>query len=166
MAPSGARNISFGLGMDNTTINTLAISSLRANRDATNSTVTVNRSIQHLFIGGNVENTNIQAGYEQSLFADTAFPSTSAFTSGSGVFFGSAPPTITNPRVSPDTQLLEPYAQNGGAIYGRIAGNIVNSVISASVDPNPSGISTQAFEQPNQTIYPFARRITWCCPGA
>ncbi len=76
IAPSGSRNVSFGLGMDNVTINSLTIQYLRANRDATNSTVTVSRSIQNLFIGGNVENTNIQAGYQQSLFADANFPAT------------------------------------------------------------------------------------------
>jgi hypothetical protein len=161
IAPSGARNVQFGLGMDNTTINSLAIKSLKVNRDATNSTVTVSRSIQNLNIGGNVENTNIQAGYQQSLFAASIFPSTSIFTSGSGVFFGSTPPTITNRVVSADTQLDEPLAQNGGSIVGRIAGNIVNSIISASVDPNPSGLSPSVvdnsgqFQSKNATIFPF-----------
>ncbi len=137
MAPSGSRNVSFGLGMDNVTINSLAIQSLRANRDATNSTVTVTRSIQNLFIGGQVENTNIQAGYCQSLFTDTNYPPTSLLSAGSGVFFGTPPPTITDPQVSPSLTFLEPFAQNGGSIAGRIAGNITNSVISASVDPQP-----------------------------
>src|SRR5262249_15123135 len=45
VAPSGARNISFGLGMDNVTISSLIISSLRANRDALSSNITVSRSI-------------------------------------------------------------------------------------------------------------------------
>jgi hypothetical protein len=162
IAPSGSRNVSFGLGMDNTTINSLAIQSLRVNRDATNSSVTVSRSIQNLNIGGNVENTNIQAGYEQSLFAASFFPSSSPFTSGSGVFFGDTPPTITNHVLSPDQQLLEPLAQNGGSISGRIAGNIVNSVISASVDPNPSGLAPSAVDstgtfqaKTNNVIFPF-----------
>lgn len=157
MAPSGSRNVQFGLGMDNTIVDSLAIQNLRVNRDATNSTVTSERSIQNMVIGGNVENTNIQAGYEMSLFAESIFPATSIFTSGSGVFFGNSPPTITNPVVSPDTALTEPLAQNGGVINGRIAGNIVNSVISASVDPNPSGAATTtAFEAKNSdTISPF-----------
>ena len=55
VAPSGSRNISFGLGMDNVTINSLIISSLRANRDATNSNVTVSRSIGNMLIGGDVD---------------------------------------------------------------------------------------------------------------
>jgi hypothetical protein len=161
MAPSGARNISFGLGMDNVTINSLIIASLRANRDATNSTVTVSRSVQNLFIGGPVENTNIQAGYAQSLFYDTNFPPTSLLAAGSGVFFGTPPPTITNHQVNTVTNFLEPYAQNGGSIHGRIAGNITNSVISASVDPNPSGLSPSVvddsgqFEQSKGETYPF-----------
>lgn len=157
MAPSGSRNVQFGLGMDNTIVDSLAIQNLRINRDATNSTVTSERSIQNMNIGGNVEDTNIQAGYQMSLFAESVYPSTSPFTSGSGVFFGNSPPTITNPVVSPDTELTEPLAQNGGVINGRIAGNIVNSVISASVDPNPSGTATYtAFENKNsQTIFPF-----------
>jgi hypothetical protein len=161
MAPSGSRNVSFGLGMDNTTINSLAIQSLKVNRDATNSEVTVSRSIQNLNIGGNVENTNIQAGYQQSLFAQTAFPSANPFSSGQGVFFGSPPATISNHRISPSTDMLEPIAQNGGQINGRIAGNIVNSVISASVDPNPSGLSPSVvdisgqFEPVTKVNFPF-----------
>jgi hypothetical protein len=141
MAPSGSRNVAFGLGMDKVTINSLAIQNLRANRDATNSTVTVSRSIQDLFLGGPIENTNIQAGYAQSLFFDTNNPSLSLTSPPSGVFFGTPPPTITNRHVNPNTEFLEPLAQNGGSIQGRIAGNITNSVISASVDPNPSGLN-------------------------
>jgi hypothetical protein len=161
MAPSGARNISFGLGMDNVTINSLAIASLRANRDATNSTVTVSRSIQNLFIGGQVQNTNIQAGYSQSLFADTNYPPTTLGAEGSGVFFGTPPPTITNHQVNVSSTFLEPFAQNGGSIAGRIAGNITNSVISASVDPNPSGSSPSVvddsgqFEPSHSNNFPF-----------
>ncbi len=161
IAPSGSRNIAFGLGMDYVTINSLAIASLRANRDASNSTVTSSRSIQNLFIGGPVENTNIQAGYSQSLFATTNFPSTSLSTPSSGVFFGTPPPTITDHQVSPSSGFLEPFAQNGGSISGRIAGNITNSVISASVDPNPSGSSPSfvdtsgQFEQVHGNKFPY-----------
>lgn len=160
VAPSGSRNVSFGLGMDNVTINSLTIQNLRVNRDATNSTLTVSRSIQNMLIGGNIVNTNIQAGYAQSLFEDIAYPSV-GFTAPSGVFYGTPPPTITNHQTAPESGQLEPYAQNGGSIAGRIAGNIINSVISASVDPNPSGIApsvvdnTGQFEQKNSNIFPF-----------
>ena len=144
IAPSGSRNIAFGLGMDNVIINSLLISSLRANRDATNSTVTVSRSIGNMLIGGPVENTNVQAGYFQSLFADANFPATSLFATGTGAFFGTPPPTITNHVTNPSTGVMEPYAQNAGSIRVRIAGDLTNSVFSASVDPNPSGLSPSA----------------------
>jgi hypothetical protein len=161
IAPSGSRNIAFGLGMDNVIINSLTISSLRANRDATNSTVTISRSIGNMLIGGPLENTNIQAGYFQSLFADENFPATSIFTAGSGVFFGTPPPTITNHVTNPTTGVIEPYAQNAGSIRVRIAGDVTNSVISASVDPNPSGLSPSVvdaagqFEKSNGNRFPF-----------
>jgi hypothetical protein len=160
LAPSGSRNISFGLGMDNVLINSLAISSLRANRDATNSTVTVSRSIGNMLIGGPVEDTNVQVGYAQSLFTDANLPSTSFATPSSGVFFGTPPPTITN-RVPSSTGLPEPAAQNGGSLRVRIAGDVTNSVFSASVDPNPSLLSPSLvdsaglFEKSNGNIFPF-----------
>ncbi|HZW32563.1 MAG TPA: hypothetical protein VFF52_17750, partial [Isosphaeraceae bacterium] len=156
MAPSGSRYVNFGLGMDNVTINSLTISALRANRDATNSTVTVSRSIGNLLIGGPVENTNVQAGYAQSLFTDTNFPPTSVLGAGSGVFFGTPPPTITDPQVISTTGLTEPYAQNTGTMRVRIAGDVTNSVFSASVDPNPSGLSAIEFEKSRPNIpFPF-----------
>jgi hypothetical protein len=138
LAPSGARNISFGLGMDNVTINTNAISSLTANRDAINSNVTVSRSIGNLLIGGDVQNTNINVGELQSLFTFANFPPSSALVSGTGVFFGDLPPTVANPQTNPLTDNLEPIAQNGGTLNGRIAGNITNSLFTASVDGDPS----------------------------
>jgi hypothetical protein len=161
IAPSGSRNVAFGLGMDNVTINSLIIQNLRANRDATNSTLTVSRSIQNMLIGGNVENTNIQAGYSQSLFEDEVYPATSVLTAASGVFYGTPPPTITNRMPAPETGYVEPFAQNGGSIAGRIAGNIVNSVISASVDPNPSNLTPSfiddsgVFQPRTKNIFPY-----------
>jgi hypothetical protein len=165
IAPSGSRNISFGLGMDNVIINSLAISSLRANRDATNSTVTVTRSIGNMLIGGPVENTNVQAGYVQSLFSDINVPATSLLGTGTGAFVGTPPPTITNRNTNPTAGIaitaLEPYAQNGGSIRVRIAGDVTNSVFSASVDPNPSGLSPSVvdtagqFEKPHGNRFPF-----------
>ena len=78
-APSGSRNIAFGLGMDNVTITSLSIASLRANRDALNSNVTVSRSIQNLLIGGDVQNTNINVGEAQSLFTFANLPPSELF---------------------------------------------------------------------------------------
>ncbi len=138
VAPSGSRDISFGLGMDNVTINSLAISSLTANRDAIGSTVTVSRSIGNLVIGGVVQNTNINVGELQSLFTFANTPATSVFSSGQGVFFGALPPTVANPQTNPLTDNLEPIAQNGGTLNARIAGNVTNSLITASVDGDPS----------------------------
>ena len=153
VAPSGSRNIVFGLGMDNVTINSDTIQSLSANRDATNSQVTVSRSIGNLLIGGDVTNTNINVGESQSLFTFANVPPSisaaqilsGAPTSGSGVFWGGLPPTVANPQTNVLTQQMEPFAQNGGTINARIAGSVNGSVISASVDPNPSGLLTPLF---------------------
>jgi hypothetical protein len=146
VAPSGSRNVSFGLGMDNVTINSLAISSLRANRDAIDSNVTVERSIGNLQIGGDVTGTNIAVGQLQSLFTFANTPPTSVLdVSGSGVFYGDPPPTVASPEENPLTLRLEPIAQNGGNIQARIAGSVTNSTFSASVDPNPSQLFEPVF---------------------
>jgi hypothetical protein len=152
VAPSGSRNISFGLGMDNVTINSLAVRTLRANRDATNSNVTVSRSIANVLIGGDVNNSNINVGEQQSLFTFANLPPTTLFASGSGAFFGEPPPTIINPETNPLTGFVEPFAQQGGSMTARIAGDVDNSTFSASVDPNPPAIATTAFGQPGNLV--------------
>jgi hypothetical protein len=139
VAPSGSRNVVFGLGMDNVTINSDAISSLTANRDVSNSQVTVSRSIGNLLVGGDVTNTNINVGESQSLFTFANDPP------NNGVFFGGLPPTVAKPQTNPLTGQMEPFAQNGGTIDARIAGSVNGSVISASVDPNPSTLLTPVF---------------------
>ncbi|HKI19409.1 MAG TPA: hypothetical protein VKA15_16100, partial [Isosphaeraceae bacterium] len=139
IAPSGARNISFGLGMDNVTINSNLIRSLRANRDATSSNVTVSRSIGNMLIGGDVTSTNVNVGESQSLFSDVAFPGDAITGLGPfGAFYGDPPPIITNHETNPLSGLVEPYAQSGGTLETRIAGSLTNSVFSASVDTYPS----------------------------
>jgi hypothetical protein len=138
LAPSGSRNIEFGQGMDNVTINSLAIQNLTANRDSIDSQVTVSRSIGNLLIGGDVQNTNINVGELQSLFTFANFPPSTLFAAGTGVFFGDLPPTVANPQVNPVTDNVEPIAQNGGTLNARIAGNITNSLFTASVDGDPS----------------------------
>jgi len=153
MAPSGSRNIAFGLGMDNVTISSLAISSLRANRDALNSNVTVSRSIGNLLIGGDVANTNVNVGEGQSLFTFLSLPTSPPFTSaGTGAFFGDPPPTVVNPETNPLTDQMEPFAQNGGTIKARIAGSVINSIFSASVQPDPTGLTGAGFGTPNQNL--------------
>jgi hypothetical protein len=154
MAPSGSRNISFGLGMDNVTISSLAISSLRANRDALSSNVSVSRSIGNLLIGGDVQNTNINVGQSQSLFTFTALPPSNQFGLGSGAFFGEPPPLVNNTETNVLTGQMEPFAQNGGTMIARIAGSVVNSVFSASVNPDPSGLLGPVFGGTQQQVLP------------
>jgi hypothetical protein len=146
VAPAGSRNVFFGRGMDNTFINTAFIQNLQANRDATNSAVTVKRTIGNMAIGGDVTNSFIQSGYDQELSAVANTPVTSVSgqpISAGGVFNGQAPPTIGNRILNPvlnQPSLSPPLAHGGGFIHGRIAGNVTNSIVSVSVDPNPSGI--------------------------
>ena len=104
------------------------------------------RTIGNMIIGGDVVNSLIQSGYDQELSAVASSPATSiqgqAVPAG-GVFNGEAPPTIVN-RIA-NTLLnqptLSPLAHGGGGIHGRIAGNVINSIVSVSVDPDPSGIN-------------------------
>jgi hypothetical protein len=156
IAPSGSRNIAFGLGMDNVTISSLSIASLRANRDALNSTVTVSRSIQTLLIGGDVQNTNVNVGEAQSLFTFANLPPTTSLlgASGSGAFFGEPPPTVGNPEENILTGQFEPIAQNGGTMQVRIAGSVINSIFSASVQPDPTGLTGNGFGTPQDLILP------------
>ncbi len=154
IAPSGSRNIEFGLGMDNVTISSLAIASLRANRDALNSTVTVSRSIQNLLIGGDVQNTLVNVGEAQSLFTFANLPPTTLFASGSGAFYGEPPPTVGNPELNTLTGQVEPVAQNGGTIQARIAGSVIDSIFSASVQPDPTGLTGNGFGTKEDLILP------------
>ena len=142
VAPSGSRNVFFGQGMDNVYINTEFIQNLQANRGAVGSAVTVKRNIGNLVMGGDVINSFIQSGYDQELSAVANTPATSvqgATVPAGGVFNGEAPPTIMN-RISNavfNEATFSPLAHGGGAIHGRIAGNVTNSIFSVSVDPNP-----------------------------
>jgi len=146
VAPSGSRNVFFGQGMDNVYINTEFIQNLQANQGASgsaamDSAVTVKRNIGNLVMGGDVINTVIQSGYDQNLSAVANLPASSVpvVPSPAGVFNGEAPPTIIN-RISNaafNQTNFSPLAHGGGEIHGRIAGNVTNSIISVSVDPNP-----------------------------
>jgi hypothetical protein len=164
VAPSGSRNVYFGQGMDNTFINSEFIQNLQANRGAVGSAVTVKRNIGNLIMGGDVINTFIQSGYDQELSAVANSPVTSISgitVPAAGVFNGEAPPTIMN-RISNATinqATFSPLAHGGGAIHGRIAGNVTNSIISVSVDPNPSGVNINTnqgnFQNVTSTTFPF-----------
>ncbi len=161
VAPSGARDVYFGQGMDNTYINTEFIQNLQANRGAVGSNVTVKRTIGNMVMGGDVINTNIQAGYDQELSMVANAPVTSingVTVAAGGVFNGEAPPTIVN-RISNqilNQETFSPLAHGGGQLHGRIAGNVTNSIISVSVDPNPSGINNPGqFQNTTSTTFPF-----------
>ncbi len=161
VAPAGSRNIYFGQGMDNTYINTAFIQNLQANRGAVGSAVTVKRNIGNMVMGGDVINSFIQSGYDQELSAVANSPVTSIqgqTVPAGGVFNGEAPPTIFN-RISNallNQATYSPLAHGGGEIHGRIAGNVTNSIISVSVDPNPSGVNNPGqFQQLTSTTFPF-----------
>jgi len=161
VAPSGSRNVYFGRGMDNTFINTGFIQNLQANRGAIGSAVTVKRNIGNLIIGGDLVNSLIQSGYDQELSAVASSPVTALqgqTVPAGGAFNGEAPPTILN-RVSNATvnqATFSPLAHGGGEIHGRIAGNVTNSIVSVSVDPNPSGINNPGqIEQVTSRHFPF-----------
>ena len=147
VAPAGSRNVYFGRGMDNTFINTAFIQNLQANRGAVGSAVTVKRTIGNMVLGGDLTNSFIQSGYDQELSAVANQPATTIAgfaVPAAGVFNGQAPPTIQN-RIqnTPELQTtFSPLAHGGGFIHGRIAGNVTNSIVSVSVDPDPSGINT------------------------
>lgn len=150
----GTRNVFFGRGMDNVKINTLFIQNLQANRGANNSTVTAMRQIGNMVIGGDMINTNIQSGYIQNLASASSTPGT-VFSAGGGVFNGAQLPTILN-RVQFSQAVNEPLAHGGGQIQGRIAGDVINSVVSVSVDPDPSGITSPGqFENATSRRFPF-----------
>ncbi len=116
LAPNGSRAIEFGKGMDTVTILTHYIDSLQANRGALNSNVTVDRNVGRVTIGGDVQNTQFLAGYQQGLAS------------------------IFQTQTAPTTA---PNAQDGGAIDNvLIAGSVTNSVFAASVDPDQGTFGT------------------------
>ena len=103
VAPSGSRNISFGLGMDNVTINSLAISSLQANRDAPQ--LERHRSAVRSATCSSAatwQNTNVNVGESQSLFTFVNLPRRRPSAQPAPASSSATPPpTITNPRVNP-----------------------------------------------------------------
>ncbi len=161
VAPSGSRDVYFGQGMDNTYINTQFIQNLQANRGAVGSAVTVKRAIGNMVMGGDVINSYIQSGYNQILSGVANSPVTSiqgVTVAAAGVFNGQSPPTIVN-RISNaiyNQDTSSPLAHGGGQIHGRIAGNVTNSIISVSVDPNPAGINNPGqFQTRTSNTFPF-----------
>lgn len=114
LAPGGTRNLYFGKGMDTATIKTHTVQTLFANRGAIGSTLTSDRQIGNMEFGGDVVNTTILSGYNQSL--------TSA---------------LSNPTNPPT-----PNPQAGGQMRVTIAGNVTNSVFASSVVPGSNGFGS------------------------
>ncbi|WZO96700.1 hypothetical protein EP7_003705 [Isosphaeraceae bacterium EP7] len=107
LTPGGSRNLQFGKGMDNVSVLTHNIQTVSANRGATNSSISANREAGLLRFGGDVQGTTVESGVNQDLL--------SAFNNQSD-------PTTSN-------------AQSGGGMTVQIAGNVVDSVFAASVEP-------------------------------
>jgi hypothetical protein len=155
LAGGTVRNAFFGLGMDNTKINADVIGGIQANRGVTDSQVTVARGIGRFVSGGDVVGSNVQSGYAMQFELD-----------GADLLNGVPTPSIINRELN-SNNLLGPLAGNGGQINARIAGDVVNSVFSASVEPVPNyflantpGVLTQPstinfpFGAPGNVIYP------------
>ncbi len=124
LAPNGSRNISFGHGMDNVDILTHIINDLKANRGALNSRVLVDRTISKVTIGGDVVNTQVETGLQQNF--------TNIFQTITGTTSTSATGTPTVPPAAPPDPL---NAQVGGGMTVLVAGDVTNSVFTASVQP-------------------------------
>jgi len=135
VAPSGARNVVFGRGMDTVEIRAHVINTLMANRGALNSNVAVDRAITREDFGGDVNNTRVLTGYQQnyaSIFSTVTGLSTSILSSSSP-----APPPIPT------------SAQVGGGQSVHVAGDVTNSVFASSVVP-----FNGRFGDPNQLVLP------------
>ncbi|MDR3633564.1 MAG: hypothetical protein P4L84_06990 [Isosphaeraceae bacterium] len=133
IAPNGSRDVYFGLGADNVQINSEVISSLKANRGLIGSTITTTRGINSFFSGGDVVNSNVQSGYDLQNFLTFI---SNVESSGTPV------PTVENRFLNTNTQRYVPSTVNDGHINALIAGDVTNSVFSASVEPNPSNSTT------------------------
>ena len=121
LAPNGSRNISFGLGMDKVDILTHVINNLQANRGALNSRVLVDRTISKVTIGGDVDHTDVETGLQQNF--------TNIFQTITGTSSTSTTPVA--PAVPPDPT----NAQVGGGMTVLVAGDVTDSVFTASVQP-------------------------------
>jgi len=155
IAPGGTRDVSFGRGMDNVVINTEFISHLHANRGAVGSTVTASRTIDNMVMGGDLINSLIQSGYEQTINANAVSPG-SVFSAGGGAFNGVAPPSIIDRNSNTVAGAELPAAHGGGGINAHIAGNVIDTIVSVSVDPDPSGLNAPGqFETIGSRRFPF-----------
>ncbi|GAC1475549.1 MAG: hypothetical protein NVSMB9_28310 [Isosphaeraceae bacterium] len=133
VAPNGSRHVSFGKGMDTVEIRSHVIDTLKANRGALNSNVYVDRSIDRIELGGDVVNTQVLAGYDQNY--GNIF--TTITGQSNNPFGGSRPAPPPKPI----------NALPSGGLTAHIAGDVVNSVFAASVEP-----FNNTFGDPNQLV--------------
>lgn len=123
VAPNGARNIVFGRGMDTVDILTHTINTLTANRGALNSNVFVDRTISKANFGGDVAQTTVLSGYQQS------------FSNIINTVTGQASVSAFSPTPQPAPPPKPQNAETGGGMTVLVAGDITNSVFAASVQP-------------------------------
>jgi hypothetical protein len=148
IAPNSLHNAVFGKGMDNVDIYTHIINTLQANRDALNSQVFVDRTISNAMIGGPVNNTDVITGVMQNyqnIYDNVTGQSSNPIISGSV----SAPPLPLN-------------AQTGGGMTVLVAGDVTDSVFSASVQPGTttttsSGVTVPQFGGANDLVLPTGK---------
>jgi hypothetical protein len=136
VASNGLKNAAFGRGMDTVEILTHVINTLEANRGALHSNVFVDQTISRVQFGGDVVNTNVLTGVTQNF---ATIRSNILGTGATGA--PTAPPKPTNAKLF-------------GGMTVLVAGNVTDSVFSASVEPftNPAG--NQVFGDPNQVVLP------------
>lgn len=121
LTPTGSRNLFFGKGFDTASVYTHSLENLYANRDALNSTITSERMIGNLMIGGNVANVTALSGYQAGLtnyFSNATSNISNLMQGGTSLPNAATPPT--------------PTAQANGQITAYIAGNVTNSIFAAS----------------------------------
>jgi hypothetical protein len=150
LTPAGSRNLYFGKGFDTASVYTHSLENLYANRDALNSTITSERMIGDLMIGGNVANVTALSGYQAGLttyYSNATSNISTLMTGGSTLPTAAAPPT--------------PTAQANGQITAFIAGNVTNSVFAAS-DLPVSQIQTptsQVFGEDGDAFLPLGHIV-------
>jgi hypothetical protein len=120
LSPGGSRNVYFGKGMDNVTINTHTLENLNANRGADGSKVSVERAAGRVLIGGDVTDTTVRSGYQLHLTQE---------------FQNQTAPTATP-------------AQGDGGMTVLVAGDIKDSVFAASVEPQSGQFGTNDLKLP------------------
>jgi hypothetical protein len=130
-APNGLRNVFFGLGMDKTELFSNVINTIQANRGAIGSTAVATRTISRATFGGDVTNSQILSGYAQNF--PNLLNTVTGTTPTSPIRGTGAPPPAPENAVT------------GGGMQVLVAGNVVNSVFAASVQPFNNSDPTHPF---------------------